>query len=73
VRVVAIRSESQPPSWVITPDVGESLPGRGAHLHPDVRCLNQAMRRRAFGRALRVEGPVDLSLVEALAESWPRT
>jgi predicted RNA-binding protein YlxR (DUF448 family) len=58
---------------VITPDVGESLPGRGAHLHPDVRCLNQAMRRRAFGRALRIEGPVDLNLVEALAETWTRS
>ena len=39
------------------------MPGRGAHLHPDPDCLALAERRRAFGRALRVEGPLDLTLV----------
>ena len=73
VRFVAIRSEGPGESrWVITADPGQSLPGRGAHLHPDARCLDQAKRRRAFGRALRVEGPVDLNQVEALAEGWSK-
>ncbi len=27
--------------------------GRGAWLHPSVRCLEQALKRRAFARALR--------------------
>ncbi|NKT07135.1 DUF448 domain-containing protein, partial [Rhodococcus hoagii] len=30
------------------------LPGRGAWLHRDPKCLSEAGRRRAFGRALRV-------------------
>lgn len=33
--------------------VGRSRPGRGAWLHPDPDCLAEAVRRRAFARALR--------------------
>jgi predicted RNA-binding protein YlxR (DUF448 family) len=33
--------------------VGRSRPGRGAWLHPDPACLAEAVRRRAFTRALR--------------------
>ncbi len=36
-------------------------------MHPDPACLDLARRRKAFGRALRVEGPLDLDLVEDLA------
>jgi predicted RNA-binding protein YlxR (DUF448 family) len=35
------------------------MPGRGAHLHRDLGCLELAARRRAFPRALRVPGPLD--------------
>ncbi|WP_286216399.1 YlxR family protein [Demequina sediminis] len=35
-------------------DERRSLPGRGAWLHPDPQCLAQALRRKAFARALRV-------------------
>jgi predicted RNA-binding protein YlxR (DUF448 family) len=45
----------------VQPDPQRRLPGRGANLHPDHECLAAAERRRAFGRALRVDGPVDLS------------
>lgn len=38
-------------------------PGRGAWIHQDPACLALAERRRAFGRALRVEGPLDLGPV----------
>ncbi|WP_308222592.1 DUF448 domain-containing protein [Frankia sp. AgB32] len=48
----------------IVVDGGELLPdarrrrhGRGAHVHPDVACLDLAERRRAFSRALRAPGP----------------
>ena len=71
VRVVALTGSGEPSRWIVTPDVRRSLPGRGAHLHPDARCLELAKRRRAFGRALRIEGALDLSPVEELAESWP--
>ena len=70
VRLVATKTEDEPTTWIVLPDLRGSLPGRGAHLHPSVRCLDQAKRRRAFGRALRVEGPINLSPVEELAESW---
>jgi len=45
------------------PDPGRRLPGRGAHLHPVVACLDLAERRRAFPRALRVPPPLDLGAV----------
>ena len=46
-------------------DVRRVLPGRGAHLHPCVQCLQQAQKRRAFERALRVAGPLDTAAVRA--------
>ncbi|TDD82598.1 YlxR family protein [Actinomadura darangshiensis] len=44
---------------VIVPDPHGRLPGRGAHLHPDLECLALAERRRAFPRAFRLPGPLD--------------
>jgi predicted RNA-binding protein YlxR (DUF448 family) len=35
------------------------MAGRGAWVHPDQRCVELAVRRRAFARALRVPGPID--------------
>jgi predicted RNA-binding protein YlxR (DUF448 family) len=52
----------------VLPDPRRRLPGRGAHLHPDPACLALAERRRAFGRALRVDGVLDTAaLTEYLA------
>ncbi|BDZ65981.1 YlxR family protein [Agromyces mangrovi Wang et al. 2018] len=45
-------------------DTAASLPGRGAWLHPDRECLRLALRRRAFGRALRVTGELDTNDLE---------
>jgi predicted RNA-binding protein YlxR (DUF448 family) len=47
---------------VVTPDPRRVLPGRGAWVHPG--CVEEATRRRAWGRSLRLEGAVDLSLVQ---------
>jgi predicted RNA-binding protein YlxR (DUF448 family) len=47
---------------VVTPDPLGQLPGRGAWVHPG--CVDEATKRRAWGRALRLEGAVDLSLVQ---------
>lgn len=47
----------------VSVDTGKRLPGRGAWLHPDDRCLNAAIRRKAFGRALRITGSPDTSAV----------
>ncbi|WP_204041056.1 YlxR family protein [Acrocarpospora phusangensis] len=46
---------------VITPDLQGRLPGRGASLHPAVGCLELAERRRAFTRAFRAEGTLDVT------------
>ncbi|WP_308205183.1 YlxR family protein [Mycolicibacterium frederiksbergense] len=56
-------------------DTAGSLPGRGAWLHPDQECVQVAVRRRAFVRALRLAGLPDTSgvieYVEKFATSEP--
>ncbi len=42
--------------YAVTVDAARNLPGRGAWLHPDPQCLDAAIRRRAFARALRITG-----------------
>ncbi|HMS75977.1 YlxR family protein [Gordonia sp. (in: high G+C Gram-positive bacteria)] len=37
-------------------DVTRTMPGRGAWLHPREDCVSRAVRRKAFGPALRVGG-----------------
>jgi predicted RNA-binding protein YlxR (DUF448 family) len=44
-------------------DLERRLPGRGASVHPDPTCVELAAKRRAFPRALRVEGPLDVAPV----------
>ena len=39
---------------VVVPDPQGTAPGRGAHLHPTTACYELAVRRKAFGRALRI-------------------
>ena len=55
----------------LVPDLRGGMPGRGAHLHPDPECLALAERRRGFGRALRVEGPLDLTRVHEQVHATP--
>lgn len=40
----------------VLPDPAATTPGRGAHLHPAAECYDLAVRRQAFGRALRLQG-----------------
>jgi len=61
LRMVVVRAETG--HNAVTVDTTGSHPGRGAWLHPDGRCLSAAIRRRAFGRALRISGPPDTSAV----------
>jgi predicted RNA-binding protein YlxR (DUF448 family) len=46
-------------------DPARRLPGRGAHVHPDLACVEAAEKRRAFPRALRVPAPLDLTALHA--------
>ncbi|MEV6962365.1 YlxR family RNase P modulator [Streptomyces sp. NPDC051207] len=53
LRIVAVEG-------ACVPDPRGTLPGRGAYVHPAPLCIDQAVRRRAFPRALRVPGPLDV-------------
>lgn len=70
LRVVAIASvtDSGSAQFSLRPDFRRALPGRGAHVHPVAGCLALALRRHAFGRALRITGVIDAGeLSEAIA------
>lgn len=55
IRVVAsIDHDSQLAAASLIVDQRRRLPGRGAWLHPDEKCVDLAEKRRAFARALRV-------------------
>lgn len=49
----------------VVPDSERTQAGRGASLHRDLACLDAAERRRAFPRALRHPGPLDVAPVRA--------
>ena len=51
------------------PDQRGTLPGRGAYMHPALVCLDLAVRRRAFPRAFRVQGPLDSADVRRVVET----
>lgn len=70
LRLVAGTRPPTPTSVVVlVPDAAGRLPGRGAWIHPTRACLQQAARRRAFGRALRLTQGVDLEQVRAYVEA----
>ncbi|MBL1108075.1 YlxR family protein [Streptomyces sp. 5-8] len=50
------------------PDPRGALPGRGAYVHPALVCLDQAVRRRAFSRALRAPGALDTKALRRYVE-----
>ncbi|MHA7701466.1 YlxR family protein [Mycobacterium sp. ML1] len=50
-------------NYAVIVDTAGSLPGRGAWLHPVPQCAQQAIRRQAFTRALRITGSPDTSAV----------
>ena len=49
----------------VIPDAAAILPGRGAWVHPAQDCLATAVKRRAFGRALRVQTALDTTVLAA--------
>jgi uncharacterized protein len=69
LRVVAVEIGTEPSTVkVLAPDRHARLPGRGAYLHFDLRCLALAERRRVFPRALRLPGPLDVSVLRQWLE-----
>jgi predicted RNA-binding protein YlxR (DUF448 family) len=63
LRVVAEWCDTGERSARVVPDPRLRLPGRGAWLHPTPECLDLAVRRKAFGRALRVKVYLDVAVV----------
>ncbi|MGW0189826.1 YlxR family protein [Streptomyces sp. NPDC003362] len=61
LRIVAIEGEC-------VPDPRGTLPGRGAYVHPALVCLDQAVRRRAFTRALRAPGALETMALRQYVE-----
>jgi uncharacterized protein len=61
LRVVAVDGGNG--KCAVTVDTAGKLPGRGAWLHLDPQCLDAAIRRRAFVRALRINGSPDTTAV----------
>ena len=53
----------------VVPDVRRLLPGRGASVHPTDACVSQAVRRRAFSRALRQPAADVSALLEFLDDA----
>lgn len=62
LRIVAIEG-------ACVPDPRGTLPGRGAYVHPALVCLDLAVRRRAFPRAFRVQGPLDTAELRGNVEA----
>ncbi|WP_297739431.1 YlxR family protein [Mycobacterium sp.] len=67
LRVVAVSTGNG--EYAVIVDDRSSLPGRGAWLHPVPQCVQQAIRRRAFTKALRITAPLDTSAVVEHLES----
>ncbi|MFH8365270.1 YlxR family protein [Streptomyces sp. NPDC018031] len=57
---------------VCVPDRRGTLPGRGAYVHPATVCLDLAVRRRAFPRALKSPGPLDTAALRRYIEQSAR-
>jgi predicted RNA-binding protein YlxR (DUF448 family) len=69
LRVVAAGSAPAGSPVELEPDARGRLPGRGAYVHRDLGCLDLAVRRRSFPRALRLAGAVDVRRVREHLEA----
>ena len=47
----------------VVPDPSATLSGRGAWVHPAQECVRTAIKRKAFGRALRADVPLDTGVL----------
>ena len=70
LRVAAVVGEDDDRVSLV-PDPAHRIPGRGAWLHPMSGCFEQAVRRKAFVRALRLTSGSDTGLVVAYLDLNP--
>ena len=60
------------PDGVVTPDIMEKLPGRGAYLTPDLASLNKAIETKAFSRAFKGKAIVPDGLSDLVTDMLSR-
>ena len=60
------------PDGIVTPDVLEKLPGRGAYIAPDKDTLEKAIETKAFNRAFKGQAIVPDGLVEIVSDILSR-
>ena len=51
---------------VVVADFSARLTGRGAWVHPTLKCVTTSIQRKAFGRALRVETALDIGALHQI-------
>ena len=73
LRVVAERNDAGEHLARVVVDPRLRLPGRGAWLHPTPECLDLAVRRKAFGRALRVKAFLEVAAVGAYIDAYEQS
>ncbi|WP_084540960.1 YlxR family protein [Nocardioides alkalitolerans] len=71
LRVTAGRDAAGQPA--VVPDPASTASGRGAHVHPTRECVDLAVRRKAFSRALRAGTGLPTGLVSAYVDSLTST
>jgi predicted RNA-binding protein YlxR (DUF448 family) len=64
VQKTLIRVVSEQNQLVV--DHGQKALGRGAYVHPAAECIENALKRRMFVRALRVSANVDVTAIVGL-------
>jgi hypothetical protein len=73
LRIVAVGTGASGEPVALAVDGRRRRPGRGAWLHGDPACFAAALRRRAFGRALRISTAIDPTAVGQHIEALDRT
>ena len=72
LRVIALGGGTTGSPVALAVDIKRRQPGRGAWMHSDPACFAAAVRRRAFGRALRIGTTIDPAAVGQYVESLAR-
>lgn len=60
------------PDGIVTPDIMEKLPGRGAYLTPNINDLNEAIKTKAFSRAFKGKAVVPDDLIDIVTNMLSR-
>ena len=53
-------------------DLSFTASGRGAYVHPQPECIDTAVTRKAFARALRVPASLDVSAIVTYSSQLPK-